>query len=154
MPAWVDTPAKEAAWKKAKSIVSEQRNKAQSEFTDKDWGLVTHIAQNMLTSAAVPKDRKTQVLLARVEILLEARRKRDKKSKDAKLPDDVRNMVQALSMVMAQGGQTIAALRSNQTTGMASEDAQALVEQLRKTANQVKDLLEKVNGSGDKPRNL
>ena len=147
MPGWVNTPAKEKAWKKAKGIVRKQRNKVEDDFSDKDWGLVTHIAQNMLASTIdLHKDEATTVLLAQVEYLLEARRKKDKKRKDAGLPDDVRGLVEALSAVMATGGQTIAALRNMKKTGMESEAATSLAEDLRKTAETLKTLLEKVNG--------
>jgi hypothetical protein len=51
MPAWVDTAEEEKAWKTAKEKVREQRDKTEDEFSDRDWGLVTHIAQQILKSS-------------------------------------------------------------------------------------------------------
>ncbi len=143
MPAWVNSPAKEAAWQKAKEIVRKQRGKAEASFEDRDWGLVTHIAKNMLQSS-VPHNEETQVLLAKVEVLLERRRIRAKRDKDSQLPEDVKALVEALSGVMAQGGQTIAALRSSKKTGISEEESAKLAEELRSTAERIKKLLEGV----------
>lgn len=147
MPGWVDTPEKERAWKKAKHIVSQQREKAEGSFTDRDWGLVTHIAKNILSSSMrdLPPEQ-THFLLAKVEFLLEARRKEDKKTKNADLPDDVKELVEALSSVMAVGGQTIAALRGSKKTGVETEEAKALASDLQKMAVTITKLLEKVKG--------
>jgi uncharacterized protein YjbJ (UPF0337 family) len=44
MPDWVVDDSK---WKKAKGKVKEQKGKKESDFTDRDWGLVTTIYKNM-----------------------------------------------------------------------------------------------------------
>jgi hypothetical protein len=43
MPSWV---ADDDLWKKAKEIVVKQRERNPDSFTDRDWGLVTHIYKN------------------------------------------------------------------------------------------------------------
>lgn len=145
---WVDTPKEEKAWKKAKSVVSEQRNKKESDFTDRDWGLVTHIAKNILkssVSASVPSDALFH--LAKVENLLGTRTKvMAKKKADDKLPSDAKAVVNALKKVMSQGGQSIAALRKAKTTKMDDEDAQELASELEAVADKLKELLANVKG--------
>lgn len=44
MPSWVKD---EKQWGKAKKKVKKIKDKSESEFTDQDWGLVTHIYKNM-----------------------------------------------------------------------------------------------------------
>ena len=149
MPAgWVDTPEEEKAWKKAKGVVAEQRSKKESSFTDRDWGLVTHIAKNILKSslsATVPSA--TLFHLAKVENILGARRKvYAKKEADDKLPEDAKAVVNALKKVMGQGGQAIAALRKAETTKMDAEEAKELASDLESIAAKLKEMLEKVKG--------
>jgi len=43
VPAFIKTDTDERLWQEAKEIVVEQTNKPMSKFTDRDWGLVTHI---------------------------------------------------------------------------------------------------------------
>lgn len=52
MPAFVKTPAQEAKWKRAKDAVKRSRKKDQEQFTDQDWGLVTHIFQRIKKAQA------------------------------------------------------------------------------------------------------
>ena len=108
MPGWVDSPKEEKAWKHAKEIVGRQRKKKEADFTDRDWGLVTHVAQNILKSSVgggkVTVDEHMVYALARVERILDARRKDDKKKKDADLPPDAKALVESLSQVMASAG--------------------------------------------------
>jgi hypothetical protein len=44
MPSWVQN---DDVWKKAEKVVSDTRKKKKDAFSDKDWGLVTHIYKNM-----------------------------------------------------------------------------------------------------------
>lgn len=50
MPAFVKTAADEKRWDRAKDAVSKSRDKKQSDFTDRDWGLVNSIYQKMKES--------------------------------------------------------------------------------------------------------
>ena len=143
MPAWINTPAEERQWQRAKQIVRQQRSKKEAEFTDRDWALANHIFHKM--SASVMEERKrvrthVNVLLAHVESLIEARKR--KKDKNADLPDDVKLLVEALSSVMAYGGQTISALRKEKTTGLSEEETAALAEELENIAESVKSVLD------------
>ena len=143
MPAWINTPAEERQWQRAKQIVRQQRSKKEAEFTDRDWALANHIFHKM--SASVMEERKrvrthVNVLLAHVESLIEARKR--KKDKNADLPDDVKLLVEALSSVMAYGGQTISALRKKKTTGLSEEETAALAEELENIAESVKSVLD------------
>ena len=146
MPAWVKTAKQEKAWKKAKRIVMEQRDKTEDELADRDWGLVTHIAQNILKSSLspIPVDEPTQVLLAHVELLLEARGKRDKKKRDDALPDDARVLVAALKTMMSVGGQAISQLRKAKSTKMKAEDAERVASSITAAAQSVQKVLEKL----------
>lgn len=149
MPAgWVDTPEEEKAWKTAKGIVSEQRSKTESAFSDKDWGLVTHIAKNILKSSISTRiSGDTLFHLAKVETLIGARTKVfAKKKADDKLPEDAKVVVNALKKVMGQGGQAIAALRNAGTTKMEEADAKALASELESIAGKLKDMLANVKG--------
>jgi hypothetical protein len=148
MPGWVDTPEEEKAWKKAKSVVAKQRSKKESDFTDRDWGLVTHIAKNVLKSSlSVSVPDETLFHLAKVERILGTRNKVvAKKEADDKLPEDAKAVVNALKKVMGQGGQAIAALRKAETTKMESEAAQALASELESVAAKLKEMLENVKG--------
>lgn len=147
MPAgWVDTPTEEKAWKKAKGIVRRQRKKAEDAFSDQDWGLVTHIAKNILKSSFVrpsqPIDETMVFALAKVEHILEARRKKAKKSQDDDLPEDNRLLVEALKKVMGTGGQSIALLRKAKSSGMKLEAAEALANEITTVAGKLSKLLE------------
>lgn len=148
MPGWADTPEEKKAKKKAIGIVSKQRSKSESEFSDRDWGLVTHIAQNILrskVSASVPDE--TLFHLAKVEHILDSRAKVvAKKKADEKLPEDAKVVVDALKKVMGQGGQAIAALRKAGTTKMDDEAAQALASELEAVADKLSKMLEEVKG--------
>lgn len=145
MPGWVDTPEEEAAFKKAKAIVRDQRGKSEDDFSDRDWGLVTHIAQNILQSKVLSASSDTGLIykLAKVERALEVRAA--KKSKDAKLPEDAKLLVGALKKVMSQGGQAIAKLRSVQESGMDESAAKALASELEAVADSLKKLLDGLN---------
>ena len=50
MPAWINTPAEERQWQRAKQIVRQQRSKKEAEFTDRDWALANHIFHKMSAS--------------------------------------------------------------------------------------------------------
>ena len=141
MPAWVDTPEEEKAFQKAKKIVREQRGKGEDEFTDRDWGLVTHIAQNIL-KANVLKASDDGIIyrLAKVERALTVRAK--KKAGDAKLPEDSKTLVEGLKKVMSFGGQAIAKLRKAESSGMDDESVQALGSELMSMADKLKELLD------------
>ncbi len=136
----------EKTWTKAKLIVARQRNKDENAFSERDFALAHRIFNNMVKASmkTAAKAGDVHVLLARVEHLLEARE--SKKDKNADLPEDVRILVEALSMVMASGGQTIAALRSTKKTAMKPEDAEKLAAHLHATAKTVGRLLEKLKG--------
>ena len=140
MPAWVNTPAEERQWQRAKQIVRQQRSKKEAEFTDRDWALTNHIFHKMSASVVVEERKRVNVLLAHVESLIEARK--SKKDKNADLPDDVKLLVEALSSVMAYGGQTISALRKKKTTGLSEEETAALAEELENIAESVKSVLD------------
>jgi len=141
MPAWVDTAEEEKAWKKAKGIVAEQRNKRESEFTDRDWGLVSHIAQNILKSSALSAttDRGLIYRLAKVDRILKARAIKAKGDED--LPEDSKGLVEGLKKVMSFGGQAIAKLRKAESSGMEMEEAKALADELMATATKLEELL-------------
>lgn len=145
MPGWVDTPEEKAALKKAKAIVRDQRGKAENKFSDRDWGLVTHIAKNILQSKVLSASSDTGLIykLAKVERALEVRAA--KKSGDDKLPDDAKVLVEALKKVMSQGGQAIAKLRSTKESGLNESDAQALASELNAVADSLKKLLDGLN---------
>ena len=140
MPAWINTPAEERQWQRAKQIVRQQRSKKEAEFTDRDWALANHIFHKMSASVVVEERKRVNVLLAHVESLIEARK--SKKDKNADLPDDVKLLVEALSSVMAYGGQTISALRKEKTTGLSEEETAALAEELENIAESVKSVLD------------
>jgi hypothetical protein len=44
MPSWVQD---DDIWKRARQVVSKTHEKKKSDFTDQDWGLVTHIYKRM-----------------------------------------------------------------------------------------------------------
>ena len=135
-------------WQKAKAIVARQRNKVSASFADKDWALCNRVYNNMVKSSvrAAADTGDVKILLARVESILTARQIKGKKDKDDGLPEDVRILVEALSVVMASGGQTIAALRRSKSSGMKPEEAVKLAGQLQDTAKAVGNLLEKLKG--------
>lgn len=145
MPGWVDTPSEEKAWSHAKSIVRRQRKKKEEDFSDRDWGLVTHIAQNILKSSFIspgrPVDEQMVFALARVEHILEARKKKSKKGQDDDLPEDSKAIVEALKKVMGSGGQSIALLRNAKSSGMNLEEAQLLANELTAVATKLQKLL-------------
>lgn len=147
MPAWIDTAEEEAAWQSAKGIVAKQRKKKESDFTDRDWGLVTHIAKNMLKSSArVSIDADTHFALANVERILDTRKKKDRRSRDNTLSASDQGLVSALSQVAALGGQTIAALRDNQGSRLTTAEADGLTDELQDVAARLRDILLKVKG--------
>lgn len=141
MPAWVNTPAEERRWQRAKQIVRQQRTKKEADFTDRDWALANHIFHKM-TASAPPEGDSVRLLLAHVESLIEARKNKNKKDKNADLPDDVKLLVEALSSVMAYGGQTISALRKKKTTGLSEEETTALADELGGLAESIKGVLD------------
>lgn len=145
MPGWVDTPTEEKAWKKAKGIVRSQRKKTEDDFSDRDWGLVTHIAQSILKSSFMspgrPVDEHMVFALARVEHILEARKKKAKKGQDDELPEDSKAIVEALKKVMGTGGQSIALLRQADSSGMKMEEAMSLANELTAVAAKLQKLL-------------
>ena len=131
MPAWVDTPEKEEAWADAKGIVAKQRKKGESSFDDKDWGLVTTIAKNKLKSSA--QRYQTAALLAHVEHLLDQRRRRERWH-DHELPAEARNLIAALSTLMAVCGQTITDLRAGKPASLPPDEAHVLTAAVQTTA--------------------
>jgi hypothetical protein len=149
MPAWIDTPAEEAAWQKAKGIVARQRKKKEEDFADKDWGLVTHIAKNLLRAVAVSgstRDEGTVYALANVERLLDTRRKRERRQRDTALSASDQSLVTALSQVAALGGQTISALRDARESNLSASDNNTLTLELQAVATRLRDVLLKVKG--------
>ena len=80
--------------------------------------------------------------LARVEHILEARKKKAKKSQDDDLPEDSKVIVEALKKVMGTGGQSIALLRQADSSGMKMEEAQLLANELTAVAGKLKTLLD------------
>jgi uncharacterized protein YjbJ (UPF0337 family) len=144
MPAWVNTKEEKRAWKKAKGIVSEQRGKSEDDFEDRDWGLVTHIAKNILSSSVLSASTNNGLIyrLAKVDHILKVRAK--KADVDAHLPDDSKVLVEALKQLMSMGGQTIAALRKAESSGMEMNDAEDLAAEIEDVAGKIKDLLEEV----------
>lgn len=149
MPTWVDTPAEEAAWQKAKGIVARQRKKKEADFSDRDWGLVTHIAKNLLKSSAVSgsvKDEGMVYALSNVERILDTRRKRERKGRDNTLSASDQSLVSALSQVAALGGQTVAAVRDNQQSKLSAQESLELTDELQAVASRLKDILLKVKG--------
>lgn len=141
MPAWVDTKEEEKAWEKAKGIVSDQRGKSEHEFQSKDWGLVTHIAKNILKSSVLSAATNKGLIyrLAKVDRMLKIRAA--KSDKDASLPDDSKVIVEALKGLMSVGGQAIAALRKADSSGLSDEEADSLAEDIGDVAGQIRDLL-------------
>mgnify|MGYP001597126073 FL=1 len=125
-----------------------QRKKKEDAFNDKDWGLVTHIAQSILKSSFMkpdqPVDEQMVFALARVEHILEARKKKAKKGQDEDLPEDSKAIVEALKKVMGTGGQSIALLRRAKSSGMKMEDAQILANELSAVAGKLAQLLDSV----------
>lgn len=146
MPAWVDTPREERAWRKAKRVVSKQRGKSEDEFTDRDWGLVTHIAKNMLEASSSSIDPSTHIALARVEKILDARKKAARREKDSLLSASDQTLVSALSQVAALGGQTIAAVRDAAASHLSPSESAALTAELQAVAIRLTDILSKVKG--------
>lgn len=146
MPGWVDTPAEEKAWKKAKAIVSRQRKKSESDFRDKDWALCTHIAKNILKSSMMSASVNdgTVYALANVERILDNRRKRERRERDSLLSASDQTLVTALSQVAALGSQTISALRDNQASGLSAPESDSLASELQAVAAQLRDVLLKV----------
>lgn len=73
MPKWLDKKD-EKRWEKAKAIVEHTKDKSESKFKDRDWGLVMHIMKNM-------------------------RPKKKKKKKSSELPLSIKK--EAISIVIA-----------------------------------------------------
>jgi hypothetical protein len=82
--------------------------------------------------------------LARVEHILEARRKKAKKGQDDDLPEDSKVIVEALKKVMGTGGQSIALLRRAKSSGMKMEEAQLLANEITAVASKLTSLLNSV----------
>lgn len=144
MPAFVKTPAQEKVWARAKAIVAEQRAKAEKSFTDKDWGLVNHIYQNMVDAGIKRVSARADdvgVLLANVEYMLARRRRKVKADKNEDLDDGAKAVVEALSAVMAVGGQTIAAVRKAKSLGRASKEGASVARELHSLADRLTKLL-------------
>jgi len=109
MPAWVDTPEDERAWHKAKKIVEGQRKKSESDFSDRDWGLVTHIAKNILSSALATADDVLVYRLAKVEHALSARRERQEQ--DHRISAAGWSVMSSLRRVADMSGRSLARFR-------------------------------------------
>jgi hypothetical protein len=148
MPAWIKNEEDEAAWQSAKKIVSEQRKKKEADFGDRDWGLVTHIAKNMLKGRVSSSyiDTGTIYALSNVERILDNRRKKERRNRDTKLSASDQSLVSALSQVAALGGQTVAALRDQQGSRLSASEAAELTDELQDVANRLRDVLLKVKG--------
>jgi hypothetical protein len=134
MPAWVDTPTEEKAWQKAKSIVEKQRNKSEDDFTDRDWGLVTHIAQNILKSSVrsdiVPwasRAEETGILLARVNTMLHNRKR------SASVSPEAQEILAALAEVASASSEAIHQLRTRN-----AQPNRYLARELRHTASKIR----------------
>lgn len=144
MPAWVDTKEEEQAWQKAVKIVEKQRDKSKSEFTDSDYGLVTHIAKNILKSHVMKSaDDTVLYYISKVSNLMSARNA--KKAADDSLEGPTGDIMAALKRVMGSGGQVIAALRKAKGTDMSDDDAMDFAEDLEDIADQLEDLLERMS---------
>ena len=141
MPSWVDTKEEEKAWEKAKGIVADQRGKSEHEFESKVWGLVTHIAKNILRSSVLSAATNKGLIyrLAKVDRMLKIRA--SKSEKDARLPDESRLVVEALKGLMSVGGQTIAALRKTSDSVLMESEAESLAEDINDVTNQIRKLL-------------
>ena len=135
MPGWVDTEEEEAAWGKAIAIVEKQRNKDKADFVNKDYGLVTHIAKNILSSS-----ENLQKSLSRVQQILSARK--SKQEADESLPDDASAVLCALKKVMSFGGQSIAAIRKAEEVGLEELTAKKLAKDLEDIATRLEELLQ------------
>lgn len=59
-PAFIKTPAQEKKWKRAKQAVSRSRDKAESDFTDQDWGLVNKIYHSIKKAQGDNKKEKSE----------------------------------------------------------------------------------------------
>ena len=141
MPSWVTTTEEEKAWDKAKEIVSGQRNKSEANFSKRDWGLVSHIAKRIVKSSVLRGSNDGLFYrLAKVDHLLSIRAK--KSSDDDNLPEDGRVLVEALKKVMAVGGQSIAALRKAESSGLDQKAAQAFAGELTSIAARLEELLD------------
>jgi ribosomal protein L31E len=89
MPAWVDTPREESAWKRAKKAVARSRKKSEEDFSNDDFALVTHIAKGILKASVKP----------------------DKTRLDAQVAAEKKQVLRALQEVATTAGESIAALR-------------------------------------------
>jgi hypothetical protein len=135
MPAWINTPAEEKAWTKAKGIVARQRKKKESDFEDRDWALTTHIAKNILNASANMDDGMV-FALARVESMLRAR-----KNRDSVVSASNQALLSALSQVAAVSGKAVAELRSG---NLPQQSTDQLTNELRATAEKLDGLLQQL----------
>jgi hypothetical protein len=140
MPSWVDSMEEEKAWEKAKSIVQDQRKKHESKFSDRDWGLVTHIAQNILKSSVLSSSTSNGIIyrLAKVDRMLRARAAKHKL--DASLSAPSRTLVGAVKRFIRLGELSISAARSDKL-GISKEQADALVHEVMSVTAKLELLL-------------
>lgn len=124
MPAWIKTKKEEAAWDRAKQIVSKQKKKDPNDFADKDWGLVTHIAKKMLKAKVADR---TDLLsaLANVEQLLEKR-----KSPKAKLSASSQVVIDKVEMIHAVTGHFLSEARRKNSVDVLPQTSASLDEVL------------------------
>lgn len=109
MPQWIDSPEEEKAWRRAKKIVSKQRGKPEDSFTNRDWGLVTHVAKSILrASFTVPDD--IAFTLATVDQMVDRRDKHRRRVHDDMLPQ--REVVLALKELAHATGEAISSYRN------------------------------------------
>jgi len=143
MPSWIETPAEEKAWSKAKAVVSRQRKKNETSFTNRDWGLVTHVAKSILRSASISgsalPNEEVLYALAKVSSIIDQRHKKGRKAVDETLP--AREMVSGLSRLADVTSKVIAAYRDKNVT---SQDKEVL-RRVRDATSAIESLL----NSGD-----
>jgi len=134
MPGWINTPEEEAAWKKAKGVVSKQRKKKESEFKDQDWGLVTKIAKNILEASS-----ETLIYhLSDVQYKLEARTRQQRKAQDIYSPNN--KLLASLSTMAALNTEVITALRAcDEKVGQ-----ETLAKEIQETTTKLRLLLAQV----------
>lgn len=123
------TPQGRKARKRAIAIVMKQRGKAEDELSSRDWGLVGHIAKNILKSEA-SKNNDVLAKLAHVHASLLQREE----------SPATKAVVEALRLVVGRGGQLLGQIRSNEIN-LRRAEAEAALEDLERAAAVLGNLL-------------
>lgn len=135
--------ATNTALRRARRIVSAQRQKPTEEFNARDIALVNHVAASIdahnishnnqfLIMAAVMQHHALTILAAK------------KKDKNANLDLSAKTMVEALSSFMGVGGQLISALRKKKTAKMSQSEAKSLADAVEDVTDRLKVVLDKL----------